>query len=57
MSYGGINETRSYNSMGQLTSVSAGSGVNKSYTYPSGSNNGKACMVTDYVSGEQVVYQ
>jgi hypothetical protein len=56
MTYNGIAETRSYNSLLQLTSIVSGP-VNMRYVYPAaGSNNGKACAQYDVVSGEQVVY-
>jgi RHS repeat-associated protein len=49
-------ESRIYNSMGQLTSVSA-PGLNITYTYPiPGQNNGKITSQTDNLSGEQVTY-
>ena len=52
---GQVNETRAYNSMLQLTSVSNGS-VNIAYNYSSTQNNGKITSQTDNISGEQVVY-
>jgi hypothetical protein len=56
MTYNGISETRTYNPLLQLTSVSSSS-VNKQYNYPAGpNNNGKACLATDLITGEQVVY-
>ena len=54
-----MTETRTYNSMLQLTSLysnSAGGLVNVTYNYSSTQNNGKITSQTDNVSGEQVVY-
>ena len=57
---GVINETRTYNSMLQLTSLvssnSSGTSVNLTYTYSGTQNNGKITGQTDNLSGEQVVY-
>ena len=52
------NEQRTYNSMGQLTSVNTPWPNTESitYAYPSNANNGKISSQTDGVSGEQVVY-
>jgi hypothetical protein len=56
MTYNGVSETRTYNSLLQLITVSSSS-VNMQYNYPAGpSNNGKACLATDLVTGEQVAY-
>jgi RHS repeat-associated protein len=52
---GNVNETRTYNSMLQLTQLTNGS-VNINYSYPSTQNNGKISSQTDNISGEQVVY-
>jgi RHS repeat-associated protein len=49
------NETRSYNTMGQLTGLTNNS-VNLTYAYSSTQNNGKITGQTDNISGEQVVY-
>src|SRR5260370_22624858 len=49
-------ETRTYNSMLQLTSIS-GMGQNVTYTFPSATNNGKISSQTDNLSGETVTYQ
>jgi hypothetical protein len=54
MTYNGGIETRVYNSMLQLTSIS-GLGQNISYTFPAaGSNAGKITSQTDNISGETV---
>ncbi len=49
-------ETRTYNSMLQLTGIS-GMGQNVTYTFPSATNNGKIVSQTDNISGETVTYQ
>ena len=48
-------ETRQYNSLGQLTNITAGS-FNISYNYTAGQNNGKIASQTDNLSGETVTY-
>jgi hypothetical protein len=56
MTYNGVTESRTYNSLLQLTSIYSGT-VSMQYNYPAGpSNNGKACLATDLVTGEQVAY-
>jgi RHS repeat-associated protein len=56
MTYNEITETRTYNSLLQLTSVTSGQ-VNMQYNFPAApSNNGQACLATDLITGEQVVY-
>jgi YD repeat-containing protein len=56
MSYNGGTETRVYNSMLQLTSIS-GLGQSINYTFPAaGSNAGKILSQTDTISGETVNY-
>ena len=57
LSWGG--ETRTYNSLKQVTSVSSGNypqSVWVSYNYPSTYNNGKLSSQTDNISGETVTY-
>jgi len=52
-------ENRTYNAMLQVTSLTAYSpsgGINYTYNYVTGQNNGKLESQTDNVSGEQVVY-
>ena len=51
-----LNESRSYNSMLQLTGLTSGSTVSMSYSYSSTQNNGKITSQTDAISGETVVY-
>jgi uncharacterized protein RhaS with RHS repeats len=54
MNYPGANETRSYNVLGQLTNIHAGSSENVTYNYPSGTNNGKVSSIS--FTGETVTY-
>ena len=54
--YNGLTETRTYNSLLQLTGINTGA-VNLTYSYTTGSNNGKIASATNNASGEQVVYQ
>ena len=49
-------QTYTYNSLKQLTGVSAGSSLSVSYSYPSTGNNGKISSQTDNISGETVTY-
>lgn len=57
MNYPAANETRSYNVLNQLTNVTAGSGENLTYNYPTnGTNNGKVSSMYNAVSGETVTY-
>ena len=49
-------ETRTYNSLLQLTGVTRGT-VNLTYGYTASQNNGKIASATNNASGEQVVYQ
>jgi RHS repeat-associated protein len=50
-----LTETRTYNSLLQLTGINTGS-VNLTYNYTAGQDNGKIASATNNVSGEQVVY-
>ena len=53
--FGGT-ETRTYNSLLQLTGISSHS-VSMQYNYNAGQNNGKIASAVNYsLSGEQVVY-
>jgi len=52
-------ESRVYNSLGQLTKLTAASGtqaVDLTYIYPAGTNSGKISQMKNAVSGEQVTY-
>ena len=52
-------ESRQYNSLGQLIplSSSAGAGMNYSYNFPTGTNNGKISSAYNAVTGETITYQ
>ena len=60
----GINETRTYNSLGQLTQMSScvnsygncPANLNVQYSYSATQNNGKITSQQDLLSGEQVTY-
>ena len=52
---GAPSETRTYNSIGQLTQLQSGS-LNIQYDYSATQNNGKITSETDVVSGEQIAY-
>jgi len=49
-------ESRSYNSMGQLTGIGYSGSLNMTYTYSATQNNGKIVSQTDNLGGEQVTY-
>jgi len=59
MNYFSGSETRQYNSLGQVTSIvaSGSTSLNRTYRYPTGTNNGKISSMTDNISGETVTYQ
>ncbi len=52
---GAPNETRTYNSIGQMTRLQSGS-LDIQYAYPATQNNGKISSQYDSVSGEQITY-
>ena len=52
---GAPSETRTYNSIGQMTQLTSGS-LNVQYNYSATQNNGKITSETDVVSGEQIAY-
>jgi RHS repeat-associated protein len=54
--YPAANETRTYNVLDQLTNVTAGSGENLTYNYPTGTNNGQISSMSNAVSGETITY-
>ncbi len=56
MSFNGIAESRGYNVLNQLTNLYDSSGVNLTYNYPTGANNGKVSSMYNAVSGETVTY-
>ena len=51
-----VGETRTYNSMGQLTQLTGLNGVNLKYNYAAGANNGQIASQQDVVSGETTTY-
>jgi RHS repeat-associated protein len=57
LNYLGIAETRQYNNLNQMTNLTAGSGINITYTFPAGANNGKISQQANSVSQETVTYQ
>src|SRR5690349_22626657 len=56
MSYDGGTETRTYNTMFQLTRIH-GLGQDITYNFAAGVNNGKISSQYDAISGETVTYQ
>ena len=56
LNYFGTAETRQYNSFNQMTSLTQGSST-ITYTFPTGTNNGKISQQSNSVSGETVTYQ
>jgi hypothetical protein len=54
VSYFGSGETRQYNSLGQMTQLSASSALYYNYNYPTGANNGKISSTYEALSGEQL---
>jgi len=60
MNYYGAAESRAYNSLMQLSNITTSApngGINLTYNYTAGSNNGKIGSMTDAISGETVAYQ
>jgi len=55
VTFNGIGEARGYNVLGQLTSLYDSNGVNLTYNYPTGTNNGQ--ISSQVVSGETITYQ
>jgi RHS repeat-associated protein len=49
--------TRSYNSLGQVTRMTAPGTMDVEYRYTAGQNNGRIASVKDYITGEDVSYQ
>ena len=57
MNYDGLAETRTYNTLNQLTNITAGTSENLTYSYPTtGTNNGKVSSMYNAISGETVTY-
>ena len=57
MSFFGVTETRQYNTLRQLTNITVPGQINMTYTFPSGTNNGKISSQYDGISHETVIYQ
>jgi len=53
---GMLNETRTYNSMFQLTRITVPSVLDIQYVYSAANNNGKISSQTDVLSGEEITY-
>jgi RHS repeat-associated protein len=56
MNFSGTSESRTYNSLNQLTNIADGSSLNLTYNYPAGTNNGKVSSIFNAISGETVTY-
>ena len=56
LTYDGYSETRTYNSLFQLTRMTVGGVMDMQYVYPAGQNNGRITQAVDGISGETVVY-
>jgi RHS repeat-associated protein len=62
MTYSGVSESRTYNALNQLNTVSAEDVYNDlwlenlTYNYPTGANNGKISSTSNAISGETVSY-
>jgi YD repeat-containing protein len=56
LSYGVGTETRTYNSLLQLTNQSVPGYLNMTYNYPAGQNNGRIAGSVDGITGENTTY-
>ena len=56
LSYFGVSETRTYNSLLQLTRMTATGLMDMQYNYSATQNNGRITSSNDYVTGENVSY-
>ncbi len=56
MSYFGYNETRTYNSLLQMTHVTVPGMMDMQYLYTAGANNGRIAQSVDGVTGETLTY-
>ena len=56
LNYFGVSESRTYNTLMQLTNVTIPGQLNLTYNYPTGTNNGKISSQSDAISGETVTY-
>ena len=56
LNYFGVSESRTYNTLMQLTNITIPGQLNLNYNYPTGTNNGKISSQSDAISGETVTY-
>jgi RHS repeat-associated protein len=56
LTYFGVNETRTYNSLFQMTRMTANTVLDMQYIYTPGQNNGRIASSIDGISGETVNY-
>src|ERR1019366_1547982 len=56
LTYGGYNETRTYNAMLQLTHMTVPGMMDMQYMYAAGANNGRITQSIDGIGGETVNY-
>jgi len=56
LNYFGVSESRTYNTLMQLTNITIPGQLNLTYNYPTGTNNGKISSQYDAISGETVTY-
>jgi RHS repeat-associated protein len=56
LNYFGVSESRTYNTLMQLTNITIPGQLNLTYNYPTGTNNGKISSQSDAISGETVTY-
>jgi hypothetical protein len=52
LNYFGVSESRTYNTLVQITNISISGQLNLTYNYPTGTNNGKISSQYDAISGE-----
>jgi hypothetical protein len=56
LNYFGVTESRTYNTLMQLTNITIPGQLNLTYNYQTGTNNGKISSQSDAISGETVTY-
>jgi YD repeat-containing protein len=56
LSYDAYSETRTYNSLLQLTRMTVAGAMDMEYVYLGGQNNGRITQAKDWISGETVGY-
>jgi len=54
--YYGYSETRTYNSLLQVTRITVAGAMDMEYRYTAGQNNGRIHQSKDYITGEEVTY-